>query len=233
MVGLVVLALGTPTVRATSFTVVPVRVEVSPKHLHTTLQVTNNGGEKVTVQLHPVQWLLQDGKEFERDTEDLVFNPSIFTLMPHQTQSVLVGLRQYTATAMEQTYRLILEEVPTPPPAGFTGIHTLLRLSIPLFVSPMGPSSAKLSWSLHRTSRGITLSVENNGNAHIQIKHLALSLADSKKPIVIQNGSVYVLPGGRKEWLVDNVHFTEGVGISLQSVTDGNFISEKLILLSH
>ncbi len=233
MVGLLVLALCTPAVRATSFTVVPVRVEVSPKHLYTTLQVTSNGDEKVTVRVRPIQWILQDGREFERDTEDLIFSPPIFTILPHQTQDIRIGLQQNTAPTAEQTYRLILEEVPAPAPAGFTGVRTSLRFRIPLFVRPAGPATTKLSWSLRRTPRGITLSVENNGSAPIQIKHLALRSSDPKESIVIQSGTVYILPAGRKEWLLDNAHFAEDSTISLQSVMDGSLISEKLTLLRH
>ncbi len=230
ILGLAFLILGAPSLVAASFTVAPVRVEFSRQHLHTTLQVTNNGDEAVTVQLHPVLWELKGNQEAEQDTDDLIFNPPVFSILPHQTQAIRIGLRQYTVTEAEQTYRLILEEVPPAPGAGTQGLRTVLRISIPMFVKPGGPAAAKLSWTLGHSADGMMLSVENHGNAHIQIKRLSLSSPDGTNPIVVQSGSAYVLPGGRKEWIVKDAPVPGQGGFLMQAITDGNSVTEILTL---
>jgi len=215
---------------AASFTVTPVRVEFSHQHLHATLQVTNNGDEAVTIQLHPVQWILKGNQETEHETDDLIFNPPVFIILPNQSQAIRVGVRQYTALDAEQTYRLILEEVPSASGAGVQGLHTVLRISIPLFVKSGSPAAAKLSWILSRSPDGMMLSVENHGNAHIQIRRITLSSPDGTNPIAVQSGSEYVLAGGHKEWIVKDVPPHDQGGLLMQAITDGNPANEVLTL---
>ncbi len=223
---------GAPPLLASSFTITPVRVEFSAKRIHATLAVTNNGDENVTVQLHPVLWSLSSGKELETDTNDLIFNPPIFTIAPHQTQSVRVGLRRYTTVATEQTYRLILEEVPPPGNSG-QGFHMLLRLSIPLFVKPRGPAEAKILWNLERTADVITLSAENRGNTHLQLTRISIVGPDPGNALVVQSRPQYLLCGERAQWVLRGGHIPAEQNILLQAETDGSSISEKLTLSTH
>lgn len=223
--------LGSLSLAAASFTVTPVRVELSARQLHATLQITNSGDEKVTIQLHPVLWTLASGKESLQDTNDVIFNPPIFTIMPHQTQAIRVGLREFAGSETEGTYRLILEEVPANFDSSFKGLRTVLRISIPIFVNPSVPAEAKLSWNLQRIpDGGATLSVSNHGNAHIQLKQLSMVADGATDPSFSQSSFVYLLPGERKEWVVGSAHLSGQNGFVLQAVTDGGAVRESLTL---
>jgi fimbrial chaperone protein len=223
--------LGALSLAAASFTVTPVRVELSARQLHATLQITNSGDEKVTIQLHPVLWTLAGGSEALQDTNDVIFNPPIFTIMPHQSQAIRVGLREFARGNIEATYRLILEEVPANFDSSSTGLRTILRISIPIFVSPSVQAEARLSWDLQRTTDGgATLSVSNNGNAHIQLKRFAMVADGATDAAFSQNSFVYLLPGERKQWAVGSGHLSGQNEFVLQAATDGGAVRESLTL---
>jgi fimbrial chaperone protein len=208
-----------------------VRVELSARQLHATLQITNSGDEKVTVQLHPVLWTMAGGVEALEDTNDVIFNPPIVTIMPHQTQAIRVGLREFGPSATEETYRLILEEVPANFDSSLKGLRTVLRISIPIFVNPSVPAEAKLSWDLQRTpDGGATLSVSNHGNAHIQLRQFSMVADGATDPSFSQSSFVYLLPGERREWTVGSSHLSGQDAFKLQAATDGGAVRESLTL---
>lgn len=230
-VSLAFFILGALSLAAASFTVTPVRVELSARQLHATLQITNSGDEKVTIQLHPLLWTLASGVQALQDTNDVIFNPPIFTIMPHETQAIRVGLREFAGGTSEETYRLILEEVPANFDSSFKGLRTVLRISIPIFIKPSVPLETKLAWDLHRTpDGGAMLSVSNQGNAHIQLKQLSMVADGATDPSFSQSAFVYLLPGERKEWAVGSAHLSGQDGFILQAATDGGAVRESLTL---
>jgi fimbrial chaperone protein len=223
--------LGTLPLMAASFTVTPVRVELSARQLHATLQITNAGDEKVTIQLHSALWTMSSGVESLRDTNNFIVNPPIFTIMPHETQVIRVGIREFAWSATEATYRLILEEVPVNSDSGLKGLRTVLRISIPIFVKPSVPAAAKLSWDLQRTpDGGAMLSVSNQGNAHIQLKQLSMVADGATDATFRHNDFVYLLAGERREWAIGSVHLSGQKGFVIQAATDGGVVRESLIL---
>lgn len=231
VVGLAFTILGTLSLAAASFTVTPVRVELSARQLHATLQITNGGDEKVTIQLHSVLWTLSGGVESLQDTNDFIVNPPIFTIMPHETQVIRVGIREFAWSATETTYRLILEEVPPSSDSSLKGLRTVLRISIPIFVKPSVSTAAKLSWDLQRTpDGGATLSVSNHGNAHIQLMQLSMVANGATDASFQHKDFVYLLPGERKEWVIGSAHLSGQNEFVLQAATDGGVVRESLIL---
>lgn len=231
VVSLAFTMLGTLSLMAASFTVTPVRVELSAKQLHATLQITNGGDDKVTIQLHSVLWTLSSGVESLQDTNDFIVNPPIFTIMPHETQVIRVGIREFARSTTEATYRLILEEVPTSSDYSVKGLRTVLRISIPIFVKPSVPAAAKLSWDLQRTpDGGAVLSVSNHGNAHIQLKQLSMVANGAKDASFQHDDFVYLLPGEHKEWGIGSTHLSGQNEFVLQATTDGGVVRESLTL---
>jgi fimbrial chaperone protein len=228
--GIALLALlsGSASLTAGTFTVNPVRVELSARQPHSTLQIVNSGDDKLTVQVHPMRWGSGGNNEGLEETNDVIANPPIFTIAPHQTQFVRLGLREFKAAAAETTYRLILEEIPPPLAPDFNGLRTLLRISVPVFVTPPQGAHAQLTWEVRRSPDQITvLSVENHGNAHIQLKQIAVSHAPDGEPIFTSTNAVYVLPGTRREWRMGDLPGSSS-GWLVRAVTDQGAVSANL-----
>ncbi len=219
-----------PAVEASSFNVSPVRVELSKNHLHAALSVTNIGEESVTIQLTPKLWSLVNGTQIEQDTDDLVFSPPIFSIAAHQKQSIRVGLRQYLPSLNEQSYRLVLDEVPIPN-QGKSGlaIRTLLKISIPIFIQ----SSAKephstLTWKLNTSAKSTKLLISNDSNTHIRIQSLAVEEIPNAFP---QLKPFYLLPGEKHEIEISNFQIDKGSRtVHVQATTDFGKLDEELTI---
>lgn len=227
-IGLLLLA-GGFSVKAGSYMVKPVRIELSARQLRSTMQIQNVGDDPITVQAHIVAWHAKGAEEILSDNDDILLNPPIFTVPAGHTQYLRLGLRHSPQGTAEGTYRLILEEVPGPRKADFTGISTLLKISVPIFVKPR-IATPQLAWTLERTSdQEIRLVVENRGNAHVQIRKFAVTQSGSDAAGFAQDTATYVLPNARKEWLIQNVTLAAAEKLLLLGKTDSGDLHENLV----
>ena len=205
--------------RAGSFQVQPVRIELSAARPTVTVQVRNLAADPATIQAQAVAWRADGVEEILTENDELLLNPPIFTVGPGQTQLMRVGLRRPISTTVEGAYRLILEEVPPPPKPGFMGVTTLLKLSVPVFLLPTVPAP-NLVWGMRPISPTETqLWVQNNGNAHVQIRSLDISRADRGELEFHHERMAYVLPQGRKEWVIPGGAFAT-FGLKVRAQTD-------------
>ena len=220
---------GFSMLQAGSYTVQPVRIELSARQFRTTVQTRNLGNEPTTVQAHVVAWKAEGVEEVLSDSDDILLNPPIFTLAPGQVQSMRLGLRRLPSDAAEVTYRLILEEVPPPMPPGFMGVQPVLKISIPIFFKPKLPA-AQLTWKVRRSAnRDLSLSVENQGNAHVQIKQLSITAPGRPEPDFVTNTLTYVLRTGRKEWTIRDAQLTGSGRLVVQVRTDIGDLREVVV----
>jgi fimbrial chaperone protein len=225
----VLLLAGGLSMQAGSYTVKPVRIELSVRQLRTTIQIQNLGDEPTTIQAHVVAWNANGAEEVLSDNDEILLNPPIFTVAAGHTQFLRLGLRHPQPDTREGTYRLILEEVPPPPKPGFNGLNTVLKISVPIFVKPR-VSSPQLAWTLQRMSdQEVRLSVQNRGNAHVQIRKLAVTAGEASEPGFVQGTVTYVLQNARKEWVIRNGQLAGAGKLLLQAQTDNGEIREDLV----
>lgn len=216
---------------AASFTVNPVRVELAADRPYAVMQIENTADAPVTLQARAYHWV---GDETQGSgltpTDDLILNPPLLTVEPKNTRFVRLGLRQANHGAAEMTYRLLLQEVPkTADPTEGAAVHTILRISIPIFASPKSAVAPKLEWALQEVGSGkYKLIAANKGNAHAQIRELTLS--SMAKPISPKSlkTTVYVLPGQSHEWELEAPEFAGESQIKVVANTDAGE-SEQMV----
>jgi fimbrial chaperone protein len=225
----VLLLVGGLSMQAGSYSVRPVRIELSSRLLRTTIQIRNLADEPTTVQAHVVAWNGNGSEEVLTDNDEILLNPPIFTIAVGHAQFVRLGLRHAPPGTREGTYRLILEEVPPPPKPGFMGLTTVLKISVPIFVKPR-VSAPQLAWTLQRTSdQEMKLTVQNSGNAHVQIRKLALTTGEASEPGFAETKNTYVLQNARKEWVIRNGQLAAAGKLLVQAQTDNGEIHEDLV----
>ncbi len=214
---------------AGTYTVKPVRIELSNRQLRTTMLIQNVGDEPLTIQAHIAAWSAKGAEEILSDNDDILLNPPIFTVQVGHTQYLRLGLRHVRPDASEGTYRLILEQVPGPPKPGFAGVDTLLTVSVPIFVKAR-VSAPQLAWTLERTSdQDLRLSVVNHGNAHVQIKKFALTASGGIEAGFVEGTFTYVLSHARKEWLIHDRTLAAAGKLLLQGQADNGDLREDLV----
>jgi fimbrial chaperone protein len=225
--GLVLLA-GGISIEAGSYTVKPVRIELSARQLRITMQIQNLDVDPTTIQAHIVAWNAKGSEEILSDSDDILLNPPIFTIAVGHTQYLRLGLRHPPPDTKEGTYRLILEEVPPPFKPGFSGLRTVLKMSVPIFIKPRIPAP-QLTWTLQRTSdQELRLSVENRGNAHVQIRKFALT-ADGTDPGFVEEIASYVLQNAHKDWVIHNGQLAASGKLLLVGQSDIGDLREELV----
>lgn len=225
------LVLGFAFAHAGSFSVSPVRIELTARRPYMVLQITNHSSEGKTIQVQVMSWSYDGEKDVFTRTDHILLNPPIFTVGPGQKQSMRLGMRRTNLEATaEVAYRVILEEVPKPPPPGFQGLQTLLRISIPVFVQPVVPVLPKLIWQLRRTPQGgLQLSATNEGSAHIQFRTLRLSVAEGADASFHHKLSDYLLPGQTRTWSIPSSGIQVAPRFWLAGDTDAGEIHEVLV----
>lgn len=222
---------------AGTLTISPLRVELSQRVTTAALTVRNEGPEPVVVQAESVLWSQAGGEDALEPTRDVLVSPAVFTLQPRGTQLVRVALRRAADPATELSYRLLLQEVPRQAGPESTGLQIALRLSVPVFVSPLEPAEPILAWSSDRTDDGgIVVRADNTGAAHARVLSFTMTPAGQADAVVRQSVPTYVLPGQFRTWtLADGNTGREASAGSagrytLKGTTDDGEVVEELSL---
>lgn len=177
----------------------PVLVEVGTAHRTGSVTVTNEEDAPVTIRAYPLDWHQQNGDDVYAESDAVIVSPPVFTIAPHATQIVRVGLRQ--PSAAPHPYRLIVEEVPEAAAPG-SGIRVALRLNLPLYanLSPGRPSD--LAWSAARLANGQwAIEARNAGAGWVRVD---AATAQAATGLRFEDGFAFgtVLPGATRRWLV-------------------------------
>jgi len=214
---------------AGTFTVTPVRVQVSASRPNAILQIANREDEPVTLQAHVVAWSFDGQKDVLVDSDEVMLNPPIAIIGGHQTQAIRMGLRKLNDGPQERSYRLILEEVPQAPKPNFIGIRTIIKMSIPIFVSPKTAIAPRLSWQAVKMSDSrVKLIAINQGSAHIQIKSMDVTGPDSVQAYLKSLPPTYILPNQQREWVIDDERARVANRMRITGVTDAGALHETI-----
>ena len=233
--GLVLLGLSV-SAAATTLNVAPVRVALAPGETSATVQVHNSGDRIAIMQARVFKWSQAQGTADQYDpTRSLVVTPAVFSIGPGQVQVLRVGVRTATDdNAVEQAYRLLLKEVPPTKLGEGSGLRVALQIDMPIFVLPAPAPTVDAKWHAERTgSNALQLTVENQGNAHLQVTQLnlsaggeALGLTDSAPSLM------YILPGQSRTWSLTTQKPLPATGqtIDIAAETDRGSRQEKITL---
>ena len=175
-----VLTLNLSPVLAGTFNVSPVKINLSKNSSTAIITVSNSGNSDTTIQLQTMRWIQDEEGDKLQPTREIVATPQIFSI-----------------TVNEIAYRLVLDEIPSPPEPGFKGLQVALKISLPIFVQPLSKSSPELDFSWVQTQdKKIRVSIVNHGSAHVQIFRTKISdESDEKSVFFNQEKSLYILPG--------------------------------------
>lgn len=210
----------------------PVRIVLNDRQPTVAMTVRNTGDTPVLVQMEATRWRQEHGRDSYTDTTDLLVNPRIFVIPAQRAQTVRIGQAQPHTASDALAYRIFIHEVPhLDEKTGEPGLKVLLKLGVPLFVSPAAPVRSKLEWKATRFGNAYRISLVNKGNTHIQVSRLALfSSQDPPTALADQKVFTYVLPGSGGEWLIDHVPRMDERTMMLAAETDHGPIRSTLVV---
>lgn len=179
---------------AAQFTITPVRIFMTPRDRAVAVTVTNDSDEDVVMQADLYTWKQKpDGSDDLALTEDLVLTPPILKLAPRARQVVRLARLTPAPQGVQQTYRLIMREVPEARSGAQLQLQVALAFSLPVFISPPGVKR-DLQCGLERVAADTVRAVcTNSGNAYAQIRAFEVIDARGMKVAARETGG-YLLP---------------------------------------
>ena len=199
-----------PSALAGSFSVNPVRVELSAQRSSAVVQVENTGSSEVTVEARTFAWAQPDGKDQLSTTREVIVTPQVFRLKAGATQLLRIGALRKPDQFNELPYRLVLEEIPPPPAPDVKGLQVALRISIPVFLRPPIEAKDKIDVAITSANdRQLRLIFANSGNASAAFSNLSISEEESPDQLIAAHGGViYMLAGQRRELVLDSKRYS-------------------------
>lgn len=195
---------------AGEFTVTPIRLELGPGTRSGVIAVRNDSKEAQKFQLQAMEWTQdKEGRDSYAETPDLVYFPRLMALDPGREGVIRVGVRN-PLVEKERTFRLFIEELPSPPAAaGAEGaraqLQVLMRFAAPVFVRPAKPRDG-LELEQIQLARGeVSLVAHNTGNQHQFVEGVRITALDAAGAEVhsVTLADRYLLAGTRKRYATE------------------------------
>jgi len=208
------LFLFTASASAASLDVNPVRIDLAPAARSAELKLTNMSNEALSVQVDVREWSQDfDGAEQLVDTRALLAVPPIVTIPPGERQIVRIGHLGAPAEDVEKSFRVLVTELAAAhAPDSGPGLNMRLKLSIPVFVAPIGrPAAADIAVeNVASAEDGTRLTLHNTGNAHAKIQRIDVNNDGewSTLPLEKLSSLRYLLPDARTRIALPEQHVT-------------------------
>jgi fimbrial chaperone protein len=186
---------------AGQFSVTPVRIFMTTKDRAVAVTITNEGDEQLVMQADLYLWKQKpDGQDDLTLTEDIFLSPPIIKLAPKARQVVRLARVKAVNTGEQQTYRIVVREVPEAKPAKpDLQLQIALAFSIPVFISPPNVKP-KMDCTVERAAGDTIRTVcQNAGNAFTYPVSFQLKGMGGDN-IASRDSGGYILPGIKRSF---------------------------------
>lgn len=183
---------------AASIRLSPVSIEILNDQSASSISLYNQSNESTDLQVRVFEWRQNAGQDQLIPTDEIAVSPPFLKLQPNDSYNLRVVRINPVSVSGEQTYRIIIDELPKPIDnrKADQGINVLLRSSLPLFVVNKD-AITKLTWSIQQEQNTSSLMISNVGNRHALLNNLTLVDVTENKSYAIKVNTVngYILAG--------------------------------------
>lgn len=181
--------------RAASISVSPIRIDVLAPGNSGTVTLKNDSQQPVNVQIRIFAWSLNNGGDFYAASDDVVATPPVAAIAPGGAATVRIIRTSGAPVAREESYRLVVDEIPDANRQRNFGVAVALRYTLPVFFLDPSASQPKLTWSIRSEGGRRLLTAVNAGDKHIRVSALKLG------GTVLERGLAgYVLGHSTRTW---------------------------------
>jgi len=192
-------------VRAATFSINPLRVELGARHRTDIVTLKNVAESPLRVQVRAMLWTVADDGRWQLSpSKDLIVTPELAEIPAGQSAQFRVGTL-LDPGATEGAYRLLLDELPDLDTAAGSQpqIRVLTQISMPVFVEPAQrtrvPSLGAVS-----VERGVlAVSLGDSGTQRLDPQNIKVAVLDGAGHVLEQRQTTenYVLPG--RSWFLN------------------------------
>lgn len=169
---------------AGSLRVAPILLDVAAPGATTTLNLRNEGDRNLHVQIRVFRWIGTQSEPTLEPTTDVVVSPPAATLTPGTEYVVRVVRVTRQPIAGEESYRVLVDEIPDPVADRANTVRFAFRYSIPVFFSAASASAAEVSWSMAVKGNSAVLTASNSGGRRVRLANLKVIDGDGKALIL-------------------------------------------------
>ncbi len=195
MVVAALLASSLTPVIAGPFSVTPVRIYMTPQDRAVAVTINNEGDSELVMQADLYTWKQKPNGEDDLElTEDLLLSPPIIKIAGKSRQVVRLARLQPPDLDQQQSYRLIVREIPEAAPSSANlQLQIAIAFSLPVFITPPN-AKHQLDCAAQKTAMDkVSVTCTNTGNAYAQIIDLTLEKSLDNK-ITARTKGGYILP---------------------------------------
>ena len=180
----------------------PVLVEVATPGAASTITLRSDGSAPVDAQIRVFRWSQTNGEERLEPTDEVVASPPAVSLKGGSPHVVRIVRVKKAPIVREESYRLVVDQLPNLAQQRSGTVNMILRHSIPVFFKPQSTTSPSVAWSVGLAAGKLALTARNTGERRLRIS--ALEIRDSSsRTIAATRGLVgYVLGGSTMRWML-------------------------------
>jgi len=165
---------------AGSLQVEPVLLDITAPGAASTVTLRNDGKKPISAQIRVFRWSIVNGEERLEPTHDVVASPPVETLAPARNYLVRIVRVTKRPVIGEESYRLLVDQLPDLSRQKNGMVNLLVRYSIPVFFGTADRQSPKIAWSVKRHGNKVILAANNSGQRRLRISALSLHDANGR-----------------------------------------------------
>lgn len=186
---------------AASLRVAPVVLDLRAPTAASSIRVWNEARRPINVQVRVFRWFQRNGEDVYEATNDVVASPPMTTLKPGGENLVRIVRTSKRPVQKEESYRLVVDELPDARRQKGGTVVLVVRHSIPVFFTNPDAAGAEPSWAVERQRGGYVVTVRNRGAMRLKVSNLQLSSGGAS--VGQREGLVgYVLGNSSASWFV-------------------------------
>lgn len=185
---------------AASLQLSPVSVEVRAPGAATTIKLRNEGASPINAQLRVFRWVQENGIERLEPTNDVVASPPIANLGPNTEYTIRIVRVTKRPASRGETYRLLVDELPSAQVRQNRAVTLVMRYSIPVFFYPIDVAGASLTWSVEQNGGQVYVLATNGGDRHVRLSAMNLRASNGTTVDFGKGLTGYVLGRSTMRW---------------------------------
>ncbi|GEC52782.1 fimbrial chaperone protein [Bradyrhizobium japonicum] len=202
-------------VEAASLRVAPTTLDLLMPDSAATLNLRNEDSRPINVQIRVFRWTQSGGADRLEPTTDVVASPPSQTLGPNADYVVRVVRVSKEPVVGEESYRVVVDELPDPARRRPGIVNLVLRYSVPVFFRGPDARPGQVSWTVGRSGNALAVTAKNAGQQRLKIADLKL-IDGAGKSVTLGKGLVgYVLGNATMQWSFP----AHGTSLSSHAVT--------------
>jgi fimbrial chaperone protein len=185
---------------AASISVSPTLIDQAAPVNTAAVRLRTPGKEPVRIQVRVFRWTQIDGKDHLEPTRDVVASPPMLKVAPGADYTVRVVRTVKQPAGGEESYRLLVDQLPEPKDRRANRVNLVIRQSIPVFFRNGEEQAPAISWTVAKTKRGAVLTARNDGDRRLKLTDLTVKTASGNVLRRIDGLAGYVLGRATMSW---------------------------------